>query len=422
MLAVLLPVPYLALAWLPIPGQGIAGLILIGLTIFFPLILAWPTGRPRRFPDLDPQGQVDERTVMFSRAALEEGSERFDEYYRLHPEHRNPDDHFRSLAGLMSPASGKFEPLTFAAADASFTAVEALAGLVEGDAAGDPASIDPLVATRFFKDWSRKLGAVDCGVTELRDYHLYSVKGRGSRYGEDVELTHRFALAFTVEMDHRNVGQAPDGPTLMESAQQYMSAGSIAVQLAACIRNLGWPAEAHIDANYQLVCPLVARDAGLGEIGRMGLLMTPRLGPRVRIAVVTTDLPLLLAPRVPDPSVLHFCSICKKCADACPPGAIPEGPQQAIDGVPRWRIDDQACFTYWGAAGPDCGQCLRVCPYAHPDSPLHNLVRLGLGRSSLFRRFALWMDDFLYGRKPERLIRPAWMPDRGSRTQTRTRK
>ncbi|MFQ6103859.1 MAG: hypothetical protein ACE5OP_06150 [Candidatus Glassbacteria bacterium] len=52
------------------------------------------------------------------------------------------------------------------------------------------------------------------------------------------------------------------------------------------IRNLGYPARTHIDGNYRVVCPLVARDAGIGEIGRMGLLMTPRLGPRVRIAVV----------------------------------------------------------------------------------------------------------------------------------------
>ena len=51
------------------------------------------------------------------------------------------------------------------------------------------------------------------------------------------------------------------------------------VQLAAAIRDLGYPARAHIDGNYRVIAPLVARDAGLGEIGRMGLLMTPRWVP-----------------------------------------------------------------------------------------------------------------------------------------------
>ena len=412
LLAVSVPVPYLLLAWLPFPGQTIAGWILAGVSILFPLVLVVPTGRPRGFPDSDPAAGVDERSVMFSRAALEPGSERFAEYYGRHPEHRRSDDHFRSLPGLMSPAAGKFEPLTFAAAGAGFAAVAELGDLIEGEPAPDPVRIDPAAATRFFKGWTCKLGALDCGVTELRDYHFYSVKGRGTRYGEAIDPEHRFALAFTVEMDHRNLGQAPEGPALMESAQQYLAARAIAVQVADCIRRLGWPAEAHIDANYKVICPLVARDAGLGEIGRMGLLMTPRFGPRVRIAVVTTDLPLLADGRAPDPALLHFCSICRKCAEACPPGAIPTGGREPIDGVPRWRIDDQACFAYWCAAGTDCGQCLRVCPYSHPDSALHNLVRAGLRRSALFRRFALWMDDLLYGRKPAPLVRPDWLPGR----------
>ncbi len=56
------------------------------------------------------------------------------------------------------------------------------------------------------------------------------------------------------------------------------------------------PGTERFDAHFRVVCPLVARDAGLGEIGRMGLLMTPELGPRVCIGVVTTDAPLVASP------------------------------------------------------------------------------------------------------------------------------
>ena len=38
----------------------------------------------------------------------------------------------------------------------------------------------------------------------------------------------------------------------------------------------------------------------------MGLLMTPRLGPRVRIAVVTTDLELLPDKATPDASMIDL--------------------------------------------------------------------------------------------------------------------
>jgi hypothetical protein len=44
---------------------------------------------------------------------------------------------------------------------------------------------------------------------------------------------------------------------------------------------------------------------------------------------------------------------------------------------------------------------MSVCPYSHPDTPLHNLVRYGIKHSSAFRKLAVKMDDFAYGRKPK---------------------
>lgn len=417
-LAFLIPVPYLVFAWLPLPGGAIPGILLAALTLAMGAVVVIPNGRPVGLADPSPTSRIDERTIMFSRAALAPGTDRFKKYYDDFPEHSVADDRFRSLPGLMSPEAKKFEPMSFAAAGASFETVEELASMVEGDPASDQVVVDPGEASEFIRGWAKKLGAVDCGVTELQDYHVYSVKGRGPRYGEEIDLIekdgHRWAVAFTVEMDHGNLGTAPEGPTLMESAQQYLEAGAVAVQIAAFIRRLGWQAEAHIDANYRVVCPLVARDAGLGEIGRMGLLMTPTLGPRVRIAVVTTDLPLRCSERVFDPTVLHFCGLCKKCADICPPRAIPPGDPALVEGAERWQIDQDACFAYWCSMGTDCGQCMKVCPYSHPDTLLHNIVRWGLKRSGVFRHMALRMDDLLYGRRPGPLPNPSWLPGRKS--------
>ena len=410
--AFILPLPFLLVAWAPVPAAGVLSWLLIALTTVPVLIFLIPTPAPAGFRNDQPTGRIDERNVMFSRATLEPGTSRFDDYYQQFPEHRTSDDRFRALPGLMAPNSGKYEPLSFAAADASFRSVGELAGLCEGEPDAKQQEHDPATITRFIKGWSRKLGAIDCGVTTLQPHHLYTIKGRGEKYGQAVDLKHRYAIAFSVEMDHANLGTAPEGPTVMESAQQYLTAGAVAVQLAAFIRGLGWPAEAHIDGNYKVVCPLVAKDAGLGEIGRMGLLMTPNQGPRVRLGVVTTDLPLLTDTGTFDAAVLHFCSICRKCADICPVDAISNDERGDIDGAQRWRIESETCFSYWCAVGTDCGQCVRVCPYSHPDNALHNLVRAGLRRSGLFRQVALKLDDLLYGRRPVPLAKAAWLPDR----------
>jgi epoxyqueuosine reductase QueG len=230
---------------------------------------------------------------------------------------------------------------------------------------------------------------------------VYTHVGRGTGvYGEEIVLDHERALAFTVEMDHAVMASAPEAPVVAESARQYVESARIAVQLASLIRDAGYPARAHIDGNYRVIAPLVARDAGLGEIGRMGLLMTPGLGPRVRLGVVTTTLRLEPDPPGDDLSMLDFCLVCRKCAESCPPGAIPEGDRLPEEGALRWRIDSESCFRYWNVVGTDCGKCMSVCPYSHPDNAAHNLMRWATRRSGAARRVLLRLDDLFYGRKP----------------------
>jgi len=242
-----------------------------------------------------------------------------------------------------------------------------------------------------------KLGAHSVGIAALKDYHFYSHGGRAERYGQTIDVRHRYAVVFTVEMDPEMIDGAPFAPVVMESARQYLGSGAIAVQVAGIIRRLGSEARAHLDGNYLVVCPLVARDAGLGEIGRMGLLITPAAGPRVRIAAVTTDLPLVPDRPTRDGTVVDFCEACRKCARCCPAKAIPTGRRETIDGALRWKIDAEACFTYWCAVGTDCGVCVRVCPYSHRDNAFHRAVRAGVRRSFLFRRLAVPLDDVFLG-------------------------
>jgi reductive dehalogenase len=240
-------------------------------------------------------------------------------------------------------------------------------------------------------------------------HHLYSTGGRKHNYGEPVVNNHKYAIAFTVEMDFSRVKSAPKGPIIMESSAQYLRAGNIAVQIAAFLRNMGYPARAHIDGKYQVRCPEVAKDAGLGELGRMSLLMTPELGPRVRIGVVTTDFPMKARSPGSDPTMIRFCRICKKCALSCPAQAISYDDPKPIGGAIQWVINQEECYTYWCKTGTDCGRCISVCPYSHPDNLLHRIVRYFIKTSPLFLVFAARMDDWLYTRKPPVRNLPEWM-------------
>ena len=399
-LALFLALPVVIAALLPPPAPVIG--VVIVLSALLAGVVAWlmpiaevpaPGGRPSR--------RIDERDIMFARGRLDPSSPDYESYYAMRPENKAGDDHTRALPGLLSSDAQLAEPLSFAAAGASFDLTEAVREQIDGEAAAERTERSPEVWTEAIKSLARSFGAVDVGVTELRPYHVYTHVGRGTgTYGAPIELDHRWAFAFSVEMDHRQVAHAPAAPVVEESARQYVEGAKIALVVASWIRRLGYPARAHIDGNYRVIAPLVARDAGLGEIGRMGLLMTPKLGPRVRLGVVTTDMPLIADPPGDDLSVLDFCTTCKKCAVNCPVGAIPTGERTPIDDGLRWAIDSETCYRYWNVVGTDCATCMRVCPYSHPDSLAHNLVRLAIRKSAGARRIMLWLDDVFYGERP----------------------
>lgn len=384
------------------PGRIIVTGILTA-AFYAPLIYLFFPRKIPRITWISPQGQIDERITMFSRRILQPGTDRYNAYYAAHPHHQEPDDAFRKLPGLLNEKAAYYEPKAFQAAEAHFTIIEQARPFVDGQVAKNPVPCDAEKISNYIKKLAHKNGAHSVGITPLQDYHLYSYRGRDHNYGEKVVNSHTHAIALTVPMERNMVRNAPYAATVVESSRQYVNSGMIALELAQFIRNLGYPARAHIDGEYEVVCPLVARDAGLGEIGRMGLLMTPRLGPRNRIAVVTTSLPL--QPNQPKANypVLEFCRICKKCADTCPARAIPFDDRKPIKGILRWQINQEKCFTYWAKTGTDCARCISVCPFSHPDNPLHQIVRYGIRNSAAFRYLALKMDDWVYGRKPRPL-------------------
>jgi reductive dehalogenase len=356
-----------------------------------------------------PLRNVDENDIVFARMKLVPGTKDWESYYSTHPDQAKNDEVFRRLPGLLSEKGTNYHPFNFAVADTNFELIEYLRKAINNSKSEKKNIILSQDLTGYIKGWINYLGAHSAGIAELKEYHFYTVRGRGVDKGKPVIKSHKYAVAITVEMDLDNIQSAPGSPAIFESSQQYLRSATIALQLTTFLRGLGYESRAHIDGDYEVICPLVARDAGLGEIGRMGLLMTPELGPRVRIAVVTTNAPLVPDKYRPYPNIVEFCRICKKCAECCPGDSIPGGAIQEIDGVKRWKIDSDTCYKVWCTTGTDCGRCLAVCPFSHRNNIFHNIIRFIIKHSRLFAHFAYHADNLVYGRKPKPKKASHWM-------------
>ena len=268
---------------------------------------------------------------------------------------------------------------------------------------------DKAATTRKVKRVARWFGAGQVGVCEINPTWIYSHWGENNAIrsdiantGDPIELPSwaKYAIVMAIAMDYQRLRRSPavEGGTDLAYSQMAFTAAS----LATYIRKLGYHAIS-CGNDMALSVPL-AVDAGLGELGRNGLLITEQFGPRVRICKVFTELPLETDSPV-DLGVQRFCERCKICAESCPSKAIVSGDRtdKAWDNsnsvnVLKWPLKAMNCLTYWLKNRADCAVCLRTCPFNKPDGMLHTAVRKTIEKTSAFDRFFIRMDKaFRYG-------------------------
>jgi len=374
--------------------------LLPGIVVIIGLLLLIPWGRPKSLVVGNVNERVDERDIMFSREEYRPGSEKYESYYSRRPELREIDDRIRQLPKLLASGGRYYDAVRSPYTESIFKQIENLTTKVDGEVASNRQEVDPHEITSLIKEFALHLGADEVGVANLNRAFVYSHVGRGPEpWGQPIESRHRYAIAFALEMAYDNVEAAPRLPITEESARAYLEGALISTSLAQYIRDLGYPARAHIaGSNYQIMLPPVAHDAGLGELGRHGYLISRRYGARVRLGAVTTDLPLI-ADRPIVFGVQDFCAACLRCAVNCPSGSIPHGDTTEVRGVEKWPLRIESCFRYWRAIGTDCGLCMRVCPFSHPPTAIHNLIRLAIRRNPLARRAAVYGENVFYGKR-----------------------
>jgi epoxyqueuosine reductase len=179
-----------------------------------------------------------------------------------------------------------------------------------------------------------------------------------------------WVIVLVLAHNYERLRQVPSNETngvgVTEIGDQYARGTRASYALANWIRSQGYNAKAYpgpaADA-LLLIPPAIA--AGLGELGKHGSLITPQFGSGVRLAGVTTDMPMVAT--MPNRfGADDFCKTCQVCTNACPPGAIMEK-KQMVRGVERWYVDFDKCIPYF-AETASCGICFATCPWTRPDA------------------------------------------------------
>jgi len=264
---------------------------------------------------------------------------------------------------------------------------------------------DPQATTRIVKKAARLYGASLVGICKLDRRWLFShameVQGRQIEHNPvEVSEEYKYAIVLAFEMNYDLIRLLPTRTGATGVTNAYGRMAFTTGTLAQFIRYLGYKALPMGNDTANSI-PL-AIDAGMGELSRMGLLITPEYGPRVRLSKIFTDLPLELDSPI-EFGVWDFCMKCEKCAHLCPAQAIMYGgpvdrPLNVSnrEGLLRWPLDAEKCFTWFARSEGMCGNCIRVCPFNKASGWLHEAVRWGVKNThwldSLFVKADGWLD------------------------------
>ena len=210
-------------------------------------------------------------------------------------------------------------------------------------------------------------------------------------------------------------------PTLLTEGLSTLAYARMAPtlwMLAEFIRGLGY--NAIPAANDTALSIPLAIDAGLGQVGRHGLLINPKVGARCRISKIFTDLPLEPAGAV-DSGITEFCNACLKCVPKCGTKAITIGGRsfEPLDesnaaGVFSWKVDAKKCMTFQNRLGSTCSTCVRRCAWTKPPNRMYAIPRFFIRnfRWRWLNKTWVWLDDLAGHGKFDKKADDFWIAER----------
>lgn len=187
------------------------------------------------------------------------------------------------------------------------------------------------------------------------------IPGKTETY--EIEESFPRAIVFGVPLSSSVLRTIKDRPTLIYK-HHYKTVNWVLDQTALHLvryledqgsRALAIPASQTVDWGAQrghVSHKSLAVAAGLGHIGRSGLIVHPDFGAQVRYASILTDLDFDA-----DPPATTSCGTCQKCITVCPAHAISE---RGVD-LARCLEKLKEFSKIQGIGQYICGVCVKVC-------------------------------------------------------------
>jgi ferredoxin len=238
-----------------------------------------------------------------------------------------------------------------------------IAELVAAQPAPPPPAADPQELTDEIRREADRLGLSQIGFAAFDAKYIFaesrnakSVTGNvlhGGRAPDEGSV-----IVCILEQDWEKTQTIPSAKAEREVMRTYEGLVEKSAALARFLHAKGFRADVHGPAGMAVAIHF-AVEAGLGQLGLNGQLLTPHAGSRCRINLITTNATLVHGAPV-DYGIHRICDECQLCVRRCPPGAIPIK-RSYHRGILKAKIKPERCLPILTQTS-GCGICMKVCP------------------------------------------------------------
>lgn len=171
----------------------------------------------------------------------------------------------------------------------------------------------------------------------------------------DKSILFENSIILISEMDKKAVDLAPSTETQEMGVVSYDEHGKMTNILAEFLRENGYASHASHPAGGFVTYTWLAQRAGLGYIGKHGMLITPEHGPRQRISTIFTSIKNLPINEQNEHSwIPNFCMKCGNCIRKCPENAFIQKKSHETGEIVTCVVKD-LCLG--------CGICMKECSF-----------------------------------------------------------
>ena len=167
------------------------------------------------------------------------------------------------------------------------------------------------------------------------------------------------AICLAIEQDFEKTQEIPSMKAEEAQGDAYIKQAKLSLALSEYLLSMGYSAQISGPAwHFGPVIPMFVQ-AGLGQLGVNGQLLSPYFGSRARLQIIITDAPLSFDKPV-DYGIYKFCETCQICFMRCPSKAI-QAQRVWFRGVEKHKLIAKRCRPVMTRFS-GCGICMKVCP------------------------------------------------------------